>query len=469
MMKDASPILIIDDDQDMRWALRTILGEIGLAVAEANAGTAGLEVAARTKPAVVLLDLRMPGISGEEVLARLRRLYQAMPVIVITGYGSIAGAVDAIRAGAFDYLTKPFENDAVVAAVRRAVAQPEAVGQRSGGSLRETVTGLMGRGPAIQTLLAQLEVVVGTDYSVLICGETGTGKEIVAQALHRHGPRAQRPFVVFDCGAIVEALVDSEFFGHERGAYTGANERRRGRFELAADGGTIFLDEIGNLCAVGQRALLRALEERVIYRVGGTTPIRLDTRVVAATNENLTDGEDAGTFRPDLFYRLSEYTIIVPPLRARPEDIEFLALRFLDQTQRAVEGAALEFTPDALDLLRSHHWPGNVRQLRNVVRRAGLMAPRAVTAAHVEACLPQRPTRGGEPAASAAAANAPLRDLVQHRVRQVERDAILAALTSAGGNKAAAARQLGIDYKTFRVKLKSVEQQSPVMHDLFGS
>jgi two-component system nitrogen regulation response regulator GlnG len=294
---------------------------------------------------------------------------------------------------------------------------------------------------------------------VLICGETGAGKEIVAKALHRHGPRAARPCVVFDCGAIVEALVESEFFGHERGAYTGANERRRGRFELAAEHGTIFLDEIGNLCAVGQQALLRALEERVIYRVGGTAPIHLDIRVLAATNVNLVEDEDASAFRPDLFYRLSEYAIVVPALRTRPEDIEFLARRFLDQTQRALDGAIIEITPDALDLLREYPWPGNVRQLRNVVRRAGLMASCKVTAAEVKACMPQS-TRTAVQVPCSAMADAPLRNRVQHRVREVERDAILNALAQAGGNKAAAARQLSIDYKTFRTKLKTIERHA---------
>ena len=296
---------------------------------------------------------------------------------------------------------------------------------RPNGNLRETVTSLMGHGPAIQNLIEQMEVVIRTDYSVLICGETGTGKEIVAQALHHHGPRMARPLVVFDCGAIVEALVDSEFFGHERGAYTGAIERRRGRFELAADGGTIFLDEIGNLCAVGQQALLRALEERVIYRVGGTTPIRLDIRVIAATNLNLAGDENARAFRPDLFYRLSEYTIVVPSLRTRPEDIEFLSRRFLNETRRAPDSPALDITPDALDLLRSHHWPGNVRQLRNVLRRASLSLATSckVTAVHIEAFTPQ-PTRIAVQVPSPATADAPLRSMVHERVREVERGAI---------------------------------------------
>ena len=455
-MEPRPPILVIDDDPDIRWALKSILGEAGLSVVEADAGALGLDLAEQTRPAAIVLDMRMHGLSGEEVLAHLRCRHRAVPVIVLTGHACISGAVDAIRAGAFDYLTKPFDNDRVVATVARAVAQNRAEPRSKGASLRETITATMGRGPAIQSLVNQMELVANTDYSVLICGETGTGKEVVAQGLHRHGPRTDKPFVVFDCGAIVDALVDSEFFGHERGAFTGANDRRRGRFELAADGGTIFLDEIGNLCAVGQQALLRALEERVIYRVGGTTPIRLDTRVIAATNELLTDQDVTSEFRPDLFYRLSEFSIIVPPLRVRPEDIEFLARRFILQTQEALHRHSMDIHPDALDLLRGYEWPGNVRQLRNIVRRAGLLASTEVLAKHVQPFLPNRRTQISVPAQVVLPAHVPLRDLVGQRVRQVEYDAILQAMKLTAGNKAAAARQLGIDYKTFRMKLKAL-------------
>jgi DNA-binding NtrC family response regulator len=460
------PVLIIDDDQDMRWALRTMLQDIGLAVTEANAGTTGLEAAARARPAAVLLDLRIPGLSGEEVLADLKRNYPVLPVIVITGYGSIAGAVNTIRAGAFDYLTKPFDNEAVISSVRRAIMQhcPDPTG--TGGTVKETITKLMGSGPAIQELVTQVGTVVDTDYSVVIGGETGTGKEIIAQVLHRYGPRRARPFVVLDCGTISDALVASEFFGHERGAYTGAHERRRGRFEVAASGGTLFLDEIGNLCVSGQRALLRVLEERVIYRVGSTTPIPLDTRLIAATNEALGDDEDAGAVRSDLFYRLSECIIIAPPLRKRPEDIEYLAYRFLRQAQKLNETTAHDLTPCALDLLQSYPWPGNVRQLRNVVRRAGLMTSGEVTAAHIQTCIPKRAGRVTVTRSSPLHTEpATLRDLVDYRVRLLERDAILDALTQAKGNKTIAARRLGIDYKTFRIKLKVIEQHVPVDHD----
>lgn len=468
MARAPAAILIIDDDQDMCWALRAILGDIGFPVVAVGTGVAGLEIAMQAEPVAVLLDMQMPGLGGDEVMTRLQRQSRAIPIIVITGYGSIPGAIDTIRAGAFDYLTKPFDNDTVVAAVRRAIAQRSAGASSPDGDLWETVTSLMGHGPAIQSLIAKMELVINTDYSVLILGETGTGKELVAQALHRHGPRRSRPLVVLDCGTVVETLVDSELFGHERGAYTGAAERKRGRLELAADSGTIFLDEIGNLCLVGQQALLRVLEERVIYRVGGTTPIRLDTRVISATNADQVEDGNVSMIRPDLFYRLSEYTVIVPPLRARPGDIEFLARRFLDQAQRVLRRPMLDISADALDLLRSYCWPGNVRQLRNVVRRAGLMASAKITVEHIQACMPRRPTQIAVHAPAADGADVSLHGLVRHWVRQVEHDAILDALHQAGGNQAEAARQLHIDYKTFRTKLKTIKHRNSGNHVLAG-
>jgi two-component system nitrogen regulation response regulator GlnG len=463
-------ILVIDDDRDMRWALRTILESIGLSVAEANAGPAGLEIAARGRPAAVLLDMRIPGLSGHEVLTHLRARHPALPIIVITGYGTIQGAVSTIQAGAFDYMLKPFDNDTVISTVRRAIALRGSEPDLPYGNLKEMITELMGCSAAIQGLIAKIETVINTDYSVVVGGETGTGKELVAQALHRYGPRRTRPFVVLDCGTISEALVASELFGHERGAYTDAHERRRGRLEVAASGGTIFMDEIGNLCTAGQRALLRALEERVIYRIGSTTPIPLDMRLITATNDILVDDDEASAFRPDLFYRLSEFIIVAPPLRERPEDVEFLASRFLRQSQREHQTYAREFTPDALDLLQNYPWPGNVRQLRNVVRRVSLMASSEVTAAHITECMPQRSSRTTCTGSRASPPPpTPLRSLVEHQVQQLERDAILDALTQAGGNKAMAARRLRINYKTFRLKLKAAEQHASVGHDIVGA
>jgi DNA-binding NtrC family response regulator len=449
-------ILVIDDDPDMRWVLRQMLTQTGFDVTEAAGGAPGLSLASQAAPDAVLLDMSMPGLGGEEVLRRFKHLDKSLPVIVLTGFGTIPGAIEAIRTGAFEYLTKPFRGEQLLDVVRRAVARRRASRCAPAADLRTRITAAMGSGPAIQKLVDEMQAVVGTDYSVLIRGETGAGKEVVASALHAGGPRAKRAFVVVDCGAIVETLTDAEFFGHEKGAYTGAAGRRQGWFEEASGGGTIFLDEIGNLPATGQKALLRALEQRVIRRVGGAAPIKLDVRVVAATNEDLMGRARAGGFREDLFYRLSEYVIQVPALRDRPEDIEFLAARFLAQTRETLPRAPDDIAPAALDVLYGHAWPGNVRELRNVIRRAALRAADVVSASDVAACLRDHALAPAAPAPPRGLAPAPLRSRIQDKVREVERGAVLEALERAGGNKAQAARLLGIDYKTYRTKLKGL-------------
>jgi len=450
-------VLVIDDDQDMRWAIRNILADTGIDVAEAGAGMPGIEIAARCAPDAVLLDIRMPGIDGEEVLRRLKHHHKDLPVIVVTAHGTISGAIDAIRAGAFEYITKPFRNDRLLDVVGRAVLRHRALAIATTARVRGAITSVMGNSDPVQLLVDQIEAVMGTDYSVLIRGETGAGKEVVARCLHENGPRAAHPLVVVDCGSVVDTLIDSEFFGHEKGAYTGATNRHRGWFEAAAKGGTLFLDEIGNLSPTGQKALLRVLEERVIHRVGSTTPISIDVRVIAATNEALEDRIDSAGFREDLFFRLAEYVIVVPPLRTRREDIEFLARRFLDQARDSLGRPRIDITPAALDLLRGYDWPGNARELRSVLRRAALVASDAVAVAQVAFCLTGRGSRAAPPTRPQPDGMA-LRGRVRDKVREVERDAVVEALERAGGNKAEAARQLGIDYKTYRTKLKTLTE-----------
>lgn len=454
-MSQRATVLLIDDDQDMRWAMRNILADAGFNVAEAEAGRPGLEIATCRTLDTVLLDMQMPDIGGDGVLRRLQRLDKGLPVIIVTAYGSINGAVAAHRDGAFEYITKPFCNKHLVNTVQRAVARRGDARAPPVTGIRATVTAAMGRGPAILSLVDQIEAVAETDYSVVIQGETGAGKEVVARSLHRYSRRASQPLVVVDCGAIAETLTDSELFGHEKGAYTGAIGRHRGWFEVAANGGTIFLDEIGNLSMPGQKALLRTLEERTIHRVGGTEAIELDVRIVAASNDKLEDRAKAGDFREDLFFRLSEYVITVPPLRARPEDIAFLARRFLTLARESLGRPPADIAPAALDLLRAYRWPGNVRELRNVMRRAALIASDMIAPKHLTDSLGQivAPPISfpGTPTSASS-----LRHKVQGHVRAIERDAVLGALEQARGNKAEAARLLGIDYKTYRTKLKTL-------------
>jgi DNA-binding NtrC family response regulator len=457
-------VLVIDDDEDMRWAIRTILADTGLDVAEARTGASGLDIAARCAPDAVLLDIQMPGLDGEEVLRRLKYQHKDLPVIVVTAHGTIPGAIEAIRTGAFEYITKPFRNDRLLEVVRRAVLRHRSVATPASAEVRTAITSVMGHGAAVQLLVGQIEAVIGTDYSVLIRGETGAGKEVVARCLHEQGTRADHPLVVVDCGSIVDTLIDSELFGHEKGAYTGAAGRHRGWFETAAKGGTLFLDEIGNLSPMGQKALLRVLEERVIHRVGSTTPISIDVRVIAATNERLEDRINSASFREDLFFRLAEYVIVVPPLRDRRGDIEFLAGRFLDQARDSLTRPRIAIAPAALDLLQSHDWPGNARELRTVMRRAALAATDEFGIAQLAGCL-NGSRVGATPPIRPESRSTLLRGRVRDKVREVERDAVIEALERAGGNKAAAARLLGIDYKTYRMKLKTtVEREGATAH-----
>ena len=443
-------VLLIEDDRDMRWAMRNILADAGLDVAEAEAGAAGLEMAARRTPDVVLLDMRMPGLGGDEVLRHFRSLDPDLPVIVVTAHGTIPGAVSAIRDGAFEYITKPFRNTHLVETVQRAVARRSVAPSATASGLSAAITTIMGQGPAIQTLIAQIEAITRTDYSVVIQGETGVGKEVVARKLHKYGPRANCPLVVVDCGAISETLTDNEFFGHEKGAYTGASERHSGCFEAAAKGGTIFLDEVGNLAPTGQKALLRTLEDHTLRRVGGTEQIKLDVRIIAATNSDIRECAKSGGFREDLYFRLAEYVIRVPPLRSRQEDIAYLARRFLTQARESLGRPAGEIAPTALDLLRSNPWPGNVRELRNVMRRVALSFSDIVMPEHLACSL----SNGGARAVSLPSATTSFHQRVRCQVNAIEGDAVIVALDQAGGNKAKAARLLGIDYKTYRMKLK---------------
>ena len=460
-MLTQSTILIVDDDRDMRWAIRNILSEAGFSVAESDGGGTALQQAARDPPAAVLLDMHMPGLSGEVVLRSLKRLNPELPIIIVTAHGSIPGAVSAMQDGAFEYVTKPFKNDCLLETVRRAVARATTASRpkmQPPVGVGAALAAVMGSGPAIQALIADVEAVVSTDYSVVIGGETGSGKEVVASLLHEYGPRAKRPLVVVDCGAIAETLTGSEFFGHEKGAFTGASERHRGFIDAAASGGTIFLDEVGNLSVAGQMALLRTLENRTFRRVGGKDLLTLDMRVIAASHADLQSEARSGRFREDLFYRLAEYIIAVPPLRARPEDVPFLAQRFLKQARDVLNRLPAKIEAEALDLLCDYPWPGNVRELRTVMRRAALTPSDLVKRCDLAASM-----RGGERPASAvskglasAVSNArlPLSQRVKDQVHAVERDAILTALKDAMGNKAEAARLLGIDYKTYRTKLK---------------
>jgi DNA-binding NtrC family response regulator len=436
-------ILIVDDDRAMREMLASLFKERGLWVEDAASADAALSRAAEQEFDVVLSDVRMPGLSGVELVGQLRRLRPATPVVLMTAFGSIDSAVDAMRSGAFDYLTKPFEPDAVILAVERALAhralaleneQLRRAVDRSG-SLGE----LIGKSPAMREIFALIKRIAHGRSSVLITGESGTGKEVVARAIHFHGDRSEKAFVPINCTAIPEGLLESELFGHVRGAFTGAHASKRGLFEKA-DGGTLFLDEIGDMGLVLQGKLLRVLQDREIRAVGGTQSVRVDVRIIAATNRDLEAEIAAGRFREDLFYRLNVIPIHIAPLRERPDDVPALVEAFL---RRHADGRRRFFAPEALERLLAHAWRGNARELENVIERA-LALSDAETLGPEDVPLPGGATpekpRGEDFLASAAAHAMTLHELSERYTEQV--------LHSTGGNKVQAARILGIDRKT---------------------
>ena len=449
-------ILIVDDDRAMREMLASLFKERGLWVEDAASADAALSRAAEQEFDVVLSDVRMPGLSGVELVGQLRRLRPGTPVVLMTAFGSIDSAVDAMRSGAFDYLTKPFEPDAVILAVERALAhralaleneQLRRAVDRSG-SLGE----LIGKSPAMREIFALIKRIAHGRSSVLITGESGTGKEVVARAIHFHGDRSEKAFVPINCTAIPEGLLESELFGHVRGAFTGAHASKRGLFEKA-DGGTLFLDEIGDMGLVLQGKLLRVLQDREIRAVGGTQSVRVDVRIIAATNRDLEAEIAAGRFREDLFYRLNVIPIHIPPLRERPDDVPALVEAFL---RRHADGRRRFFAPEALERLLAHAWRGNARELENVIERA-LALSDAETLGPEDVPLPGGATpekpRGEDFLASAAAHAMTLHELSERYTEQV--------LHSTGGNKVQAARILGIDRKTLYRRAEREARTAP--------
>jgi two-component system nitrogen regulation response regulator GlnG len=450
-------ILVVDDEAEIRSLLGTVLQAKGYEIATAEDGAAAVAAVPRERPAVILLDLSMPRMNGMDALPEIKRLDPEVPVVICTAHADLATAVRAMKLGAYDYLTKPFDVELLVLTVERAAERrrlhsriEELKRQGQGGSLGER----MGGGPAIAQVIQQVGQVAESNFTVLVQGETGTGKELVARAIHQQSPRRQSPFVAVDCGAIPETLVESELFGHERGAFTGAQSRREGHFQLAK-GGTLFLDEIGNVPLATQAKLLRALEQREVLPLGGTRAVTVDARIIAATNAELEESVKAGRFRADLYYRLSEFTISLPPLRSRREDIMHLAQRFLDEVSMELRRPVRRISDEAMQMLLHHHWPGNVRELRNVVRKAALLATEVVTPEHVPALAAggaPEPVR--MPAEPAGGEDLSLREVAELAAVQAEREVIRHALQSTKGNKSQAARLLRTDYTTLHAKMK---------------
>ncbi len=451
-------ILIVDDEEGIREVISRLVRREGFEPLAAPDGETALDLIRRESPDVALLDIRMPGLDGMELLRRAKEMDRDLPVIMITSHGLVKGAVEALRAGAHDYLVKPFENAEVIRSIRRAMTDrglrrtirvlSERV--RDAGSLRD----LMGPSEMIARISADVARVAPSDFTVLVTGETGTGKELVALAIHQASPRASAPFVAVDCGAIPETLFESELFGHEKGAFTGAERQKPGKFE-SASGGTLFLDEISNMPPGSQAKLLRALQDKSVVRVGGTRPVSVDIRLLAATNAELEAAVAAGVFRRDLFFRLNEFTIAISPLRERKQDIVFLAKRFLDLTNDELRKTVTGFSEAAVERLLTHDWPGNVRELRSAIRRAVLLADAVIDEAHLGLVIAPAPPFGFPGVPGVPIDGLGLKDLVRRATIAVERTVLVRVLKETGGNKAKAARRLQIDYKTIHTKVKA--------------
>jgi two-component system nitrogen regulation response regulator GlnG len=462
MTNGKSQVLIVDDEEAICKLISRLLEQEGFVPLVALNGKTALQQLRIASPDTMIVDLKLPDLDGLEILRQAKALDADLPVVILTGHPKVHGAVEAMRAAAFDYLAKPYDHQELVRVVHRALAQRQ-LSVKIKQLARQTnashdLTQIMGSSEAIGRLIGDVNRVANSNFSVVIIGETGSGKEVVAQAIYGSGPRAKGPFVPVDCGAIPETLFEAELFGHEKGAFTGAVGRKLGRFEQA-NGGTLFLDEVLNMPLTAQAKVLRALQEKSFCRVGGSQAIKIDVRVLAAGNEDFDAAVAAGRLRADLFYRLNEFTVRIPPLRQRKDDLLCLAKRFLSLTNQELGKMVLGFSEPAIQALLNYPWPGNVRQLRSTIRRAVLLASDVVTEHDLDIFQNNGEAwrRLDSPAAAhaAAATQLSLKEIVAQCTTVVERKVLLQTLRQTGGNKAKAARMLHVDYKTIQSKIKN--------------
>ena len=450
-------VLIVDDERKMRRVLQILLEPLGLESVPSGSGEEALDLFRAEKFDLVLTDLKMPGMSGIELLSALRALDPDVPVVVLTAHGTVQTAVEAMKQGAFDYILKPFDVQTIELIIRNALElrqyrqENRFLKDKDQGPPTTVFENLVGGSAVMQAIYELIRQVAPAKTAVLITGETGTGKELVARAVHNLSPRCDKLFVPLNCAAIPQDLLESELFGHVRGAFTGAQMERTGKFELA-DGGTLFLDEIGDMAYPLQAKLLRVLQEGIVERIGSNKPIRVDVRVVSSTNRDLSTAIRDGTFREDLYYRLNVFHIHLPPLRERQEDIAALAQFFLEAFGREMGKGGLLLAADAPALLPGYPWPGNVRELRNLMERAAVLC----TGTQVDANMLRLLLPGTTAAPAAEEASTPGSDNLQlgSAVEEVERKLILRALGVANDNKAEAARLLGVSERTLWYKLK---------------
>ena len=457
------PVWIVDDDRSIRWVLEKALAREGIAYQSFSSAYEVLQALASSQPQVLISDIRMPGESGLQLLNQVKDRYPHLPVIIMTAYSDLESAVSAFQGGAFEYLPKPFDVDHALALIRRATTEVPA------GAVPEPGAGvspeMLGQAPAMQEVFRAIGRLSQSNATVLITGESGTGKELVARALHRHSPRAAGPFVAINTAAIPKDLLESELFGHERGAFTGAQSSRRGRFEQA-EGGTLFLDEIGDMPPDLQVRLLRVLSDGEYYRVGGHAPLKSSVRVIAATHQNLEDRVRQGLFREDLLHRLNVVRLRLPPLSERQEDIAPLARHFLKKSASDLAVEAKVLTDDAQKVLASFTYPGNVRQLQNICHWLTVMAPgQRIDVADLPPEVRAAPVRGedGEPGWRAALDRELARALARgdeavgdRLEKEFEKTLILRALAHTGGHRMEAAQRLGWGRNTLTRKIQEL-------------
>jgi nitrogen regulation protein NR(I) len=456
-------VLVADDEVNLRRVLQALLARQGFAVETAADGQEAIQRLGAARFDALITDLKMPKLDGMGLLRHVLTHAPDLPVIMITAHGTVDSAVEALKLGAFDYITKPFDQDELSLTLQKAI-RARALGQKDANHVSASTEevpgkhGIIGVSPAMRQLFQVIEKVADTPSTVLITGESGTGKELVARALFEGSSRRERPFVKVNCAAIPKELVESELFGHEKGAFTGATHQKPGRFELA-DAGTLFLDEIGEVPLEMQVKLLRVLQEGEFERVGGIKTLKVNVRLVAATNRDLSEEIERGAFREDLFYRLNVVPIHIPPLRERREDIPLLVEHFRKKFNARLGRDVLRLSREALALLTSHHWPGNIRELENVMERTILFCEGSEIGAEL---LPEemRGTKSHTSASSLASVEAPsgstLKEIVRESTARLERDLIAKALEETGGNVTRAAQKLGISRKGLQLKMKEL-------------
>ncbi|GAB6886539.1 sigma 54-interacting transcriptional regulator [Desulfothermus okinawensis JCM 13304] len=446
-----SNILVVDDDLNHLKTLKTIIKSWGYEVETAKDGQEAVEMVRQRPFSLILMDVRMSKMSGIDALKEIKKYNPAIPIIIMTAYSSVESAVEALKAGAYDYLTKPLDFELLKITIAKALEYLELKNENF--KLKSLKKGeynfnIIGKSKPMQDLLNMVSMVAPTEATVLITGESGTGKELIARAIHHGSPRKAGPLVIVNCAALAETLLESELFGHEKGAFTGADKRREGKFKQA-DKGTIFLDEIGETSLAMQAKLLRVIQEREIQRVGSDVTIKVDVRIIAATNRDLEEEVKKGRFREDLFYRLNVVTLKIPPLRERREDIPLLAQHFLEKYAAKYKKNIKGFSPIAMDMFLKYPFPGNVRELENIVERAViLLMGDYITEKELPSQLTENYIKDTD-AISITPSIIPNRPL-----KEIEKEAIIATLNACGGNKSEAARRLKINRKTLHKKLK---------------